>query len=97
MVVVVKPMELKLIEAKILILLSQLNNTKKNVQCLQGKLGVEYSYLCRKLRLMLEKGLLLRHQPDKQRKVFYDLKSKGRELLPKSKKILLAETSQRRL
>ena len=70
------------LEKRILAYLSVVVPVRKNIGSIHEKIGVEYSYLCRTLRIMFKKELLTRHEKNKARnKVIYDITPKGREVL----------------
>lgn len=85
-------MKLRLTEARILIYLSvvKTNNMLKNTAMIQRKLDVDYSYLCRHLRILHAKGLIKRivSKGGRNNKVAYEITAKGEEILPIAKKAL---------
>ena len=58
-------------EARIIVYLSVVHNTRKYVTAIANKLEIDYSYLMRQLQCMTAKGWLLKHQF--RRHMFYDL------------------------
>ena len=69
------------LEKRILLYLNNVDPTKKRVKDIHLRLDVEYSYLCRTLRLLSEKGILIRNSENSSKSIVYDLNNKGRELL----------------
>ena len=63
--------QIKQSEAKILVYLSVVHNTRKHVTAIANKLEIDYSYVMRVLQAMVAKGWLKKHQY--RRHMFYDL------------------------
>lgn len=63
--------EIKQSEARILVYLSVVHNTRKHVTAIANKLGIDYSYTMRILQAMTAKGWLRKHKL--RRHMFYDL------------------------
>ena len=81
--------ELKVSEARILLYLSQVNNTSKNVANISTKLSIGYSYLSNLLRDMVSKRWVFKHSL--QTKMFYDLTVDGKALLKKARRVVADE------
>lgn len=58
-------------QARVLIYLSVVHKTKKDVTTMSSKLNIGYSYLMQTLPIMVEKGWLVKHQY--KRHVFYNI------------------------
>lgn len=67
--------EIKESEARILVYLSIVDNTRKHVRAISHKLGIGYSYLLGVLQDMTAKGWLIKHPY--RRHMFYDLTDKA--------------------
>ena len=78
---------MKLSEARILIYLKQVDNTKKFARMISTKLGMDYCYMNGILAGMVLKGWLLKHRLEN--KVFYDLRDSSRNKLIEAKQIIL--------
>lgn len=63
--------KIKQSEARILVYLSIVHNTRKHVTAIANKLEIDYSYTMRVLQAMVAKGWLRKHQY--RRHMFYDL------------------------
>lgn len=62
-------------EARILVYLSVVHNTRKHVTAIANKLESDYSYVMRILQAMVAKGWLYKHQY--KRHMFYNLTDKA--------------------
>ena len=69
----IKMGRIKQSEARILVYLSVVHNTRKHVTAIANKLEIDYSYVMRVLQAMVAKGWLTKHQY--KRHMFYDLTS----------------------
>jgi DNA-binding MarR family transcriptional regulator len=80
-------------QARILVYLSVVHNTRKYVGAIDAKVGNDYSYTMRVLQRMVQLGWLRKHRL--KRKVFYDLTT----LAPveKARNSLIAQNLQREL
>lgn len=63
--------KLKQSEARVLVYLSVVHNTRKHVTAIAHRLEIDYSYTMRILQAMVSKGWLKKHQY--RRHMFYDL------------------------
>jgi DNA-binding MarR family transcriptional regulator len=88
-----KKQEITMSQAKILVYLSVVHNTRKYVAAIDAKVGNDYSYTMRVLQRMVQLGWLKKHQLS--RKMFYDLTPLAP--LELARKCLLDETLQRDL
>ena len=80
-------------EAKILVYLSVVHNTRKNLTAIAHKLEIDYSYVMRVLQAMVAKGWLMKHQV--RRKMFYELTQESP--LESAKNALLSDSLQKTL
>ena len=63
--------EIKVTEARILVYLSQVSNNNKSLDMISAKLGIDYSYCIRTLKVMVIKGWVFKHRF--QKFMYYDL------------------------
>lgn len=82
--------DIKESEARIIIYLSVVHPTRKNVTAISNKLGIDYSYVMRILQSMTAKGWLQKHQTG--RHMFYDLTNETP--LESAKKVYLSNDFQ---
>ena len=84
--------EIKMSEARILVYLSVVHNTKKNVTSISNKLEMDYSYCMRILQSMTAKGWLFKHKS--RRLMFYDLTDKAPVELAKNQYMMMSLQSK---
>lgn len=85
-----KKQEIKQSEARIIVYLSMVHNTRKHVTAMANKLEIDYSYIMRILQSLVAKGWLYKHQY--RRHMFYDLTEQAP--VESAKKCLLDESLQ---
>lgn len=73
-------------EARILVYISQVPKTNKNVSMISTKLDIGYNYLCNILRDMTTKKWLFKHRL--QTRMFYNITELGKQELKQAKEVL---------